>query len=136
LPIRLYRYIFWTGYITVILSSFIPVAGELNKKFLGPESFHVRLDHLLHFLVYFLICMYYLFGAQKGITLFENNSLLKFILSVFFLATTTEVVQLWVPERAFNPVDWMANVSGLFIGLIVIAMQMKRRLRTTGRLRD
>jgi VanZ family protein len=104
------------------------VAGELNKINIGPDAFHIRLDHLLHLIVYFLICMYFFFGIRKGITLFERNSLLKFVLVILLLATVTELVQLWVPERAFNPLDWISNVSGIFVGLIVIIMSEKTKI--------
>jgi len=111
----------------VLITTFIPFAGELNKINIGPDAFHIRLDHLLHLFVYFLICMYYLFGNLKGIILFENNSLLKFVLVIMLLATVTEVVQLWVPERAFNPIDWISNVAGIFMGMMVIIASGKAK---------
>lgn len=123
---RLYRLVFWIGYYAVLISTFIPVAGELTKINIGPDAFHIRLDHLLHLLVYFLICMYYLFGIQKGVTLFEKYSFLKFVLVILLLATVTEVVQLWVPQRSFNPVDWLANVAGVGIGMVAIVMASRR----------
>lgn len=122
---RSYRIIFWTGYLAVLTTTFIPVAGELNKINIGPDAFHLRLDHLLHLLVYFLICMYYLFGLRKGLTLFEKKSLLKFVLLILLLATVTEVVQLWVPERAFNVFDMISNVAGIGLGVFVIKMAQR-----------
>jgi VanZ family protein len=119
---KLFRYTFWAGYFAVLITTFIPVAGEFNKIKIGPEAFHIRLDHLLHLLVYFLICMYYLFGIRKGFTLFEKNSFLKFIVLVLFLGIVTETVQLWVPERAFNLFDLVSNVAGIIIGVGVIKM--------------
>jgi len=124
---RLYRSIFWIGYFAVLITTFIPIAGELNKINIGPDAFHIRLDHLLHLLVYFLICMFYLFGIRKGFTLFEKNSLRQFILLILLLATVTEVVQLWVPERVFNPVDWISNVAGVGIGVGVIVMTQRHK---------
>lgn len=121
----LYRFIFWFGYFSVLITTFAPIAGELGKVKIGPDAFHIRLDHLLHLLVYFLICMYSLFGIRMGFTLFEKNSLLKFILFILLLATVTEVVQVWVPERSFNPVDWIANVAGVGIGVGVIFLAQR-----------
>lgn len=100
----------------------MPVAGELNKKHIGSESFNIRLVHLLHLLVYFLICMYYLLGSGQGVKLFEKNSLLKFFLVILLLALITEVVQLWIPERAFNVFDLISNLAGVGIGAGVIIM--------------
>jgi VanZ family protein len=122
---KLYRTIFWIGYFAVLITTFLPVAGKLNRVDIDLDAFHIRLDHLLHFFVYFLIGMYYLFGIRKGITLFEKNSLLIFILLILLLATVTEAVQLWVPERAFNPVDWIANVAGVVIGVVTIMLAQR-----------
>lgn len=123
---KAYRIIFWAGYLSVLIITFIPVAGELNKTNIGPESFNIRLDHLLHLLVYFLICIYYLFGLRKGFTLFEKDSLLKFVVLILLLATVTEVVQLWVPERAFNVFDVVSNAIGVGLGVFVIKMVQRR----------
>ena len=125
---RLYRYIFWAGYFSVLITTFIPVAGELNKINIGPEAFHIRLDHLLHLVIYFLICMYYLFGLRKDFSLFKKNALLKFILLVLFLGIVTEIVQLWVPERAFNVFDLVSNVVGVGIGIGVVFMAQRQKV--------
>ena len=124
---KIYRYLFWTGYAAVLITTFLPIAGELNKIHIGPGAFHIRLDHLLHLLVYFMICMYYLFGQMRGITLFRTNSLLKFVLLVLLLATFTEVVQLWVPERAFNVFDLVSNLAGVLVGTGVVRMAQRRK---------
>jgi VanZ family protein len=123
---KLYRYLFWAGYLAVLITAFMPVTGELNRKFLGPGAFHIRLDHLLHFAVYLLICIYYLAGLRKELILFDSRPLLKFILLLLFLAAVTELVQLWVPERAFNVFDILSNVGGLLIGLGVIVVVGKK----------
>jgi VanZ family protein len=122
----LYRSIFWIGYSAVLITTFIPIAGELNKINIGPDAFHIRLDHLLHLLVYFLICIYYLFGQRRRLVLFNKNNLLKFVLVILFLATITEIFQLWVPERAFNVYDMVSNVAGLAIGVGVIFWAQRR----------
>ena len=134
---RKYRYIFWIGYLSVLVTTLLPVTGELNKIHIGPEVFYIRLDHLLHLLVYFLICMYYLFGVLKGFSLFEKNSLQRFVVLIFLLAVVTEVVQLWVPERTFNLFDLVSNIAGLFFGVVVIETVLRREgMKATKRRRD
>ncbi|MBN1598353.1 MAG: VanZ family protein [Bacteroidales bacterium] len=127
---NVYRILFWIAYLAVLITTFIPVAGELNKTHIGPESFKIRLDHLLHLLVYFLICMYYLFGIRNRIDLFEKNSFLKFILLILLLGIITEVVQIWVPERAFNVFDLISNVAGVGLGVFVIKMAQRHSKRS------
>ena len=103
--ISAYRILFWTGYLSVLITTFIPLRGGLNKINLGLESFHIRLDHFLHIVVYFLICMYYLAGIKMKLSLFNSDPLKKFIILALFLAIITELFQLLVPERAFNVFD-------------------------------
>lgn len=119
---KVYRALFWTGYFSVLVTTFIPINGRLNEINIGPESFQIRFDHLLHFAVYFLICMYYLAGLKMKIFLFEINPLKKFIILMLVLAIITELVQLWVPERVFNVFDLISNVSGVIVGMGVIRM--------------
>lgn len=116
-----YRLFFWTGYLAVLTTSFITLDGvSLDKIKIGPEVFRIRLDFLLHFVVYLLICMYYLAGRWKDLSLFASNPLIKFILLLLFLAIVTELIQIWVPERAFNVFDLVANVAGIVVGVGVI----------------
>ena len=125
---KIFRYIFWTGYLTVLITAFIPLGWDFAKIKIGPEAFHIRLDHLLHLAAYLLICMYYLFGLRKGLKLFNKNSLRKFVLLILLLGTITEVVQIWIPSRSFNVFDMVSNVTGLGLGVGVISL-MQRRLR-------
>ncbi|MBN1159467.1 MAG: VanZ family protein [Bacteroidales bacterium] len=119
---RIYRYIFWAGYLAVLFTAVIPVVGNLDKVRLGRGIFEIRLDHLLHVSAYFLICMYYLFGRRKGLKLFKKNSAAKFILLTVFLGVVTEIVQIWVPARAFNVMDIVANLAGIGLGMGTIAL--------------
>jgi VanZ family protein len=129
----LYRVVFWLGYITVCITSLINLSLTLDQKHLHLIAFDLRLDHLLHLGAYFFICMYYLVGQLKGLKLFETRSLTKFVLVIVLLATVTEVVQIWVPARAFNPFDILANVTGILIGLVVIGVVDGRRKMKEGR---
>jgi VanZ family protein len=117
---KLYRYIFWTGYVAVLIATFLPLRIRVDKIKFGPEVFEIRLDHLLHFSVYFLICLYYVIGRLKGLTLFKSSALTKFCITVLLLAVITETVQLWVPARSFNLFDLTANIAGLTAGTGVI----------------
>jgi VanZ family protein len=127
LSLRLYRFLFWSGYLSVLVTAFIPVKGGLNKITIGPESFHIRLDFLLHFLIYFLISLYFLFGNRMGFSLFNRNPGLKFIILILILGIMTETLQLWIPERSFNFFDLLANITGFMSGLALIPTIFRRR---------
>lgn len=118
--LRLYRTVFWTGYVAVLITTFLPISFRVDKIKFGPDAFAIRSDHLLHFAVYLLICLFYLLGAKKGLKLFDVNPLRKFIVLILLLATVTELAQLWVPDRAFNVFDGVANLAGVLAGWGVI----------------
>lgn len=118
--LRLYRIIFWTGYIAVLTTTFLPISFRVDKFRFGPDAFAIRSDHLLHFAVYLLICLFYLLGARRGLKLFDINPLRKFMVMILLLAIVTELAQLWVPSRAFNVFDGVANVTGVVAGWAVI----------------
>jgi VanZ family protein len=111
---RLYKIIFWVGYAAMLAMAMMPLGGNLSKHKVGL----LRMDYFLHALVYFAICIYFLIGWKKKILLFEKKPVLKFIFVMVILASVTEVVQLAVPSRTFNPLDWVANLVGLGVGLI------------------
>lgn len=126
---RIYQVVFWIGYLSIMLTTFIPVSGSFNEKIIGAESFHIRADYLLHFFVYFLICNYFILGIKHRLYLFESNSLRNFIIIVIFLAVVTELMQLWVPKRAFNIFDMIANLGGIItgVGLLQIICRMNKK---------
>ena len=95
LKIRIYTYIFWTGYIAMLVMACLPVGGNLSSKKLAHT---IRLDYFLHLVVYFLICLYFLFGQWKGLALFDKKPLCKFIAVTLVLAIFTEVVFRIVPQ--------------------------------------
>ena len=129
-----YRITFWLGYLVVLITTFVPIRKiSLDKIFLGPEAFSIRLDHLLHFSVYFLICLYYLAGQLKRISLFSVNPFPKFVILILILGVTTELIQLWIPDRAFNVFDMLSNVIGLVAGVGVIRMAQSLEFKKQGK---
>jgi VanZ family protein len=118
---KLYKLTFWSGYTAVLVTSVLNLKWKLDEKHVR-LLFDLRLDHLLHFGAYFLIGMYYLLGQRMGLSLFRQHSMRTFLILTLLLASVTEVVQLWVPARAFNPFDWVANVAGIGMGVIIITV--------------
>jgi VanZ family protein len=110
----LYRFIFWLGYFALLIQACIPIGGNLNTQEIGHT---VRLDYFLHFLVFLSVSLYFTIGRHFGLHIFETKPQLKFYTSLFGLAVCTELIQLFVPDRAFNIWDLMANAGGIAVGL-------------------
>jgi VanZ family protein len=132
---KIYRYVFWTGYIAVLIAAFLPVSVSTRKIHFGPDVFEVRLDHLLHFAVYFLIGMYFLAGKILGYTLFGSRPVAKFLATILLLAIVTELIQIWIPSRSFNIFDMLSNVIGVISGVLIaglVKIKVSSRRETEG----
>ena len=117
---KIYRSVFWIGYVMVLVAAFIPFEQDLHDKTLSIVTIKFHLDQVLHTVVYFLIYLYFLSGQYLRVKLFNEKPLKRFILLVFILATITEAIQIFIPYRAFNVFDWLANIIGICLGLTVI----------------
>lgn len=116
---KIYRLIFWVGYVLVFAAALIPLNRDLHKFTIGIASFKFHFDQFLHVVVYLMICLYFSVGKNMGLTLFKDNSYNRFLIMVLILATITEVIQLTVPSRSFNVFDWLSNLIGIGIGLLL-----------------
>ena len=86
----------------------------------GPEKFSsstFRWDYIEHFSFYFIIpIIYYITNRKPPHSKFLKRSLILIISGILF-ATITEVYQIWIPGRAFNPVDLILNNTGFILGI-------------------
>ena len=103
------------GYIlVVIVLNVIPLGGfgVLNRTDIGP----FRADHLLHAIV-FLPWMFLLFFVpQGGERVGRIWMWLGWLGLGVIIAVGVEVMQLWVPHRAFSPMDGVFGVVGVVVG--------------------
>lgn len=94
----------------------------------GPEKFsesNFRWDYLNHFFMYFIIpVLYYLSQMGKNEKSIRKNLILVFIGICF--AIVTEVYQLWISGRSFNPVDLMLNLGGFLTGTGIVWLREVR----------
>jgi hypothetical protein len=117
---KLYRFIFWLGYILILVVAVIPIHNDLHKKTISIITIDFHVDQILHAVVYLLICLYYKTGKYFNWPLFIKNAFPKFLFLIILLATITEILQLFIPYRTFNPYDLLANIIGSFLGIIII----------------
>jgi len=67
-----------------------------------------------------------MFGRKIGYVLFEKSPLLKLSVILCLQAAVTEFVQLWVPDRTFNMIDWFSNMAGATVGLIIVKVEGRK----------
>lgn len=75
----------------------------------------LRLDYLVHFAIYII----WMWLAWKSYTIsFRRDAVraLLWLLGGLVFANLSELIQIFVPYRAFNRFDLLANVIGVIIG--------------------
>ena len=88
------------------------VAGSLHPG-AGPPTSTIRLDLILHFLLYALL-------SGLAVIIFHNRkTALLIAISLLPLGTLLECAQLYIRSRTFGLDDLIANCIGVLIGLLV-----------------
>ena len=115
----MFKHLFWIILIIIIVMSVMPYSG-INDAAI--KDFQFRLDYIIHSLAYFtLTCFYFLWKRDKFKSKKFNVILIYFLFSLL-LATGTELIQMIIPGRTFNPVDIYANIAGAILGLSIISV--------------
>jgi hypothetical protein len=104
-------FIIWVVAITAL--SVMPYSknGAASLKLTGSGM-------VVHFMAYFITLALFCWAYRKD-TLF---SILFSCFSIFMFGVVLEIVQFYLPYRAFNPVDIAANASGIFFFVICWAV--------------
>jgi VanZ family protein len=123
------KYLFSIGFYGWLIIVIILTSMSFKE---GPEKFsenNFRWDYLNHFFMYFFIPVLFWISKGAGLDKIIKNRMLLFVLGIAF-AIITEVYQLWITGRSFNPVDLLLNISGYLSGggLVVLwRYRMSRR---------
>jgi VanZ family protein len=110
-----YLYIFF-----LILLSVLPInsaGSSINHIFVVS----IRLDYFLHCLVYVPLATFTWF--EKEINSFRTPiKAFGWIIILLLFAVVTEWIQYFLPYRAFNINDMIANTLGVMIGFVLITL--------------
>jgi len=104
---------FWLWVVVLYILTVLP--GEK-----GPEKFSqspIRWDYIEHFFLFSAIPVLFFLSDRAGFRCRSWKSSLMLAAAGLIYAVVAEVQQIWVPGRAFNPVDLILNLSGLLAGI-------------------
>ncbi len=108
---KIINIVFWSYATAILILNIIPDIPT-PKVERGDEM--IRLDYLIHFLVFFLGgLLYYKWNILRK----NDHKPILLILFGLIYALTCELLQLWIPGRTFNPVDLIYNTLGVVFGL-------------------
>ena len=118
-----FKWIFIILFFSVTIIAFLP-RNEAHPYYI-PLNADMRLDYYIHFLFYLVLTVLFMKWQQlEG----RSQRWLNIIVVIFgsVYASLNEIVQLFVPTRAFNPLDILSNISGVIIGLIFVNFVLKK----------
>lgn len=115
----IYRWKLFPVYtILLILLSVLPINGpgsQINHIFIV----HLRLDYIIHALVYIPLTI--LAWSDRRIDFYALSlKTAAWIIGLLVFAAVTEWIQFFLPYRAFNINDLIANSLGIIVGLIIV----------------
>jgi VanZ family protein len=102
----------------LILLAVLPINGpgsQINHIFI----IHIRLDYLLHGLVYIPLAVFAVIDRKLMISKLPLRTLGWFVALIIF-AAVTEWIQYYLPYRAYNINDLLSNILGIIIGFTMI----------------
>lgn len=103
--------------ILVILISLVPIGGTSESL----NNIHVlsfRLDYLLHALVFIPLFPLWRWG-------WPHHNAWMVLFAGLLLAVATEAVQIYIPYRAYNINDLLANAAGVLVGVMLFFLLTK-----------
>jgi VanZ family protein len=111
--------IFWFYTILIPILAVLPLNGA-NGTLNNNYFISIRLDHVLHIGLFALWLVLYKLAYFTGKSFYRKSDTITFIALVTLFALSCEFIQALVPYRSFNINDLLANLIGVFIGLLFL----------------
>ncbi|PLX24248.1 MAG: hypothetical protein C0597_00105 [Marinilabiliales bacterium] len=109
-----FAFIFWFWVALILYFTLTP--GSLYQKFAMKDQ-NLRMDYILHFLIYFGLSILYMLWKADNFLLVKNKFLVYFLVSALILSGISEYAQTFIPGRSFNPIDYYLNALGIILGV-------------------
>ena len=119
---KLFALLFWLWIALILTFTFIPNSPKMELQL---KEDNLRLDYLLHFLVYFSLAILYLLWKANTYFKIKPNLIVYFLIGGLVLAIGSEFTQSLIPNRSFNPYDLISNVSGILFGVVAPKLLFK-----------
>lgn len=108
--------IYFVYLIVLIVLFVLPTKGTVR---LNPTILGIRTDLFIHSMLFTpYYGLYFLYRKEK--MLFKQA-----IITGLLFAAFCESLHLWIPYRSFSGLDFLANICGLTIGVLVVIVFQK-----------
>lgn len=110
----------WIYMLIITIISIVPVN---NAKFPLNDNYvlEVRLDYLAHFIIF--IPLMYLIRLSSEVNFKKDfKQILLWVFAALLFSWVTEGIQFFIPYRAFNVNDLLANTIGVLLGSLTFIL--------------
>ena len=127
---RVFQILFWLWLCFILMNSLLP--KQVSSGITTNDTSFIRMDYIMHFMGYFLLALLFYLWKFKPPFHINRTTFWIFIYSTTGLAIGSEVAQKFIPGRGYNEVDFIANILGISLGIILPWLYFKKRT-TEGR---
>lgn len=120
---KLFGILFWTCILLIVFFSLVPNGPKMEMK-IQKDSY--QLDYFLHFSIYLSLSILYFLWKLNDDFKIKRPLVMYYLIGGLFLAISSEFIQQIIPNRTFNPMDLFYNVAGVFAGITLPLIILKR----------
>ena len=106
-------------YITCILATLLILIAVLIPGAHLPDVGHFGIDKLAHFILFFIWAV----GVRRDFS--SSFRWVACLIAGIAFSVLTEVMQIYVEDRTFDPIDMFADVAGLACGIAMGATLLR-----------
>lgn len=115
----LFRILFWLWVIFIIILTAIPIPWLSDAKITTKSGFEFRLDYFAHSGLFFILFVFYYLWKLYQTLKVNNKHFVIFVIGSLAFSYLDEYVQVFIPSRTYNIVDFYYNGFGIILGYIV-----------------
>lgn len=119
--------LFWVWVSVIIVLSIIPGIPDHDIKIRG---FEIRMDYIEHFVVFAVLAVLLKFSRSNSIN--NKKRWLNMVLNIIFglsFSYLVEFIQIYIPGRAYNPVDFIYNMGGFILIYLSLLLFQKKKIQ-------
>lgn len=125
---RLLKILFWFWLALIFIVSSIPYLSVPGFKF---EIILFRSDYILHWFQYTVLISLFVVWRSKIKSEFNRKIGFSALLLGIILASIDETHQIFIPGRHFNPIDMVYNYFGVFTGIFIAFLWIRKQKQVT-----
>ena len=120
--------LFWVWVSVIFVLSIIPGIPDHDIKVKG---FEIRMDYIEHFIVFAVLAVLLKFSRSNRIN--NKKRWLNIGLNIIFglsFSYLVEFVQIYIPGRTYNPIDFIYNMVGFILIYLLLFIFQKKKIQT------